>query len=82
VPQEEQGRLVVFRNNLKEPAQDRLVLYLEVTQQMSTQSMARAVITPASSSATVTVYGDRLGLNRQQNTTDSSSREVLVESSV
>jgi hypothetical protein len=47
---------------------------------MSTQSMVRAVIT-AASSAIGTVYADRLGLNRHQNT-DSSSREVLVGSSV
>jgi hypothetical protein len=44
--------------------------------------MARVVITDASSSAIGTVNGDRLGLNRDQNTTDLSSREVLVESSV
>jgi hypothetical protein len=49
---------------------------------MSTQSMVRAVITASSSSAIGTVYGNRLGLNRHQNTTDSSSREVLVGSSV
>jgi hypothetical protein len=49
---------------------------------MSTQAMVRAVITGASSSAIVTVYGDRLGLNGHQSTTDSSSREVLVGSSV
>jgi hypothetical protein len=49
---------------------------------MSTQSMVRAVITGASSSAIVTVYGDCLGLNRHESTTDSSSRDVLVESSV
>jgi hypothetical protein len=49
---------------------------------MSTQSMVRAVITGASSSAIGTVYGDCLGLNRPESTTDSSSRDVLVESSV
>jgi hypothetical protein len=49
---------------------------------MSTQSMVCTVITGASSPAIGTVNGDRLGLNRHQNTTDSSSREVLVESSV
>jgi hypothetical protein len=49
---------------------------------MSTQSMVRVVITNASYSAIGTVNGDRLGLNGDQNTTDSSSREVLVESSV
>jgi short-subunit dehydrogenase len=48
---------------------------------MNTQSMVRAVITGASS-AIGTVDADRLGLNRHQNTTDSSSREVLVGSSV
>jgi hypothetical protein len=48
---------------------------------MSTQSMVRVDITDASS-AIGTVNGDRLGLNSHQNTTDSSSREVLVESSV
>jgi hypothetical protein len=82
VPQDEQGRLVVFPSNLEKPALDRSVLYRERTQQMSTQSMVRVVITGASSSAIVTVCGDRLGLNRHESTTDSSSREVLVESSV
>jgi hypothetical protein len=48
---------------------------------MSTQSMVRAVITGASS-ASGTVYADRLGPNRHQNTTDSSSREMLAGSSV
>jgi hypothetical protein len=42
---------------------------------MSTQSMVRAVITGASS-AIGTVYADRLGLNRDENITDSSSCEV------
>jgi hypothetical protein len=49
---------------------------------MSTQSMVRVDITDASSSAIGTDNGDRLGLNSHQNTTDPSSREVLVESSV
>jgi hypothetical protein len=49
---------------------------------MSTQSIVRVVITDASSSAIGTVNGDRLGLNRPESTIDSSSREVLVESSV
>jgi hypothetical protein len=82
VPQDEQGRLFVFPTNLERPALDRSALYRERTQQMSTQSMVRAVITGASSSAIGTVYGDRLGLNRRESTTDSSSCEVLVESSV
>lgn len=47
---------------------------------MSTQSMVRAVIVVASS-AIGTVYADRLGLNRHQAATDSSSREVLGGSS-
>jgi hypothetical protein len=82
VPQDEQGRLVVFPSNLEKPALDRSALYRERTRQMSTQSMVCTVITGASSPAIGTVNGDRLGLNRHQNTTDSSSREVLVESSV
>jgi hypothetical protein len=49
---------------------------------MSTQSIVHAVITGASSSAIVTIHDDRLGLNRDRNTTDSSSRGVLVGSSV
>jgi hypothetical protein len=44
--------------------------------------MVRVVITDASSSAFGAVNRHRLGLNRQQSTTDPSSREVLVESSV
>jgi hypothetical protein len=48
---------------------------------MSTQSMVRAVI-PGAFSPSGTVYADRLGPNRHQDATDSSSREVLVESSV
>jgi hypothetical protein len=82
VPQDEQGRLVVFPSNLEKPAEDRSVLYRERTQQLSTQSIVRVVITDASSSAIGTVNGDRLGLNRPESTIDSSSREVLVESSV
>jgi hypothetical protein len=48
---------------------------------MRTQAMFRTVIAGASS-AIGTVNADRLGLNRLQNITDSSSREVLVGSSV
>jgi len=48
---------------------------------MSTQAMFRAVIGGASS-AMGTVNAAHLGLNGLQNTTDSSSREVLVGSSV
>jgi hypothetical protein len=48
---------------------------------MNRQSMGRAVITGASSGSSV-VYADRLGLKKQQNTPDSSIREVLVGSSV
>jgi hypothetical protein len=43
--------------------------------------MGVAGITGASSGIR-TVYADRLGLNRHQDTTGSTSREVLVESSV
>jgi hypothetical protein len=49
---------------------------------MSTQSLLHAVITGASSSAILIVHDDRLGLNRDRNTTDSSSDGVLVGSSV
>jgi len=48
---------------------------------MSTQAMFRAVIAGASS-AMDTVNANRLGLNRLQNTTVLSSREVSVGSSV
>ncbi len=43
--------------------------------------MGVAVITGASSGIG-TVYADRLGRNRHQDTIDSTSRGVLVESSV
>jgi hypothetical protein len=44
--------------------------------------MDRAVITDDASSAIETVYADRGGLNRHKSSTDSSGREVLVESLV
>jgi NADP-dependent 3-hydroxy acid dehydrogenase YdfG len=48
---------------------------------MNTQSMGLAVSTGASSGIGA-VYADRLELNTEQNTPDSSSRIVLVGSSV
>jgi hypothetical protein len=44
---------------------------------MNTQSMVLAVIIGDSPGIGV-AYSDRLGLNRRQNTSDSSSRKVLV----
>ena len=48
---------------------------------MNTESMGFDVITAAFSGIGA-VYADRLGHNRQKNTTGSSSGKVFVESSV
>jgi hypothetical protein len=80
VPQEERGRLVVIPRNLKSRREIGQFSVREKTQQMSTQSMVRVIT--GDPSAIGSVYADRSGLHRHGNTTDSSSREVLVENSV